>query len=153
MKHTFNILLLLLLLGFGVAKAQSNWKLVYENDNNGDPVAGKIENLISAIQEGKQVRIYFIMGRNETYVEHTTDVKFTTVMSTPDGKFVTAQIDPIVGQIPNFENGTVSLKENLEWSLIASTTGSNDQMTRNLITGEIVEHSMRTWGTKWFVKE
>ena len=136
--------------------SQDNWKLIYENDAQGNTVTGKLEDLISSIQNGEDIRIYFRMGRPtqpEIFVEHTTLVKFTTIMNSPNGQFVTAQIDPIVGQTPDFNNKTVTLKENLEWSLIASTTGSNDQMTRNTITGEIVNHSIRKWGTKWFVRE
>ena len=74
-------------------------------------------------------------------------------MNSPDGQFVTGQIDPIVGQIPRFAEGRVLLKENLEWSLIAATTGNNDTMTRNIITGEIVSHSIVKWGTKWFISD
>ena len=73
-------------------------------------------------------------------------------MNSPNGRFVTAQIDPIVGQRPDFNKELVLLKENLEWTLIASTTGKNDTMTRNIIDGTIVDHRILLWGTKWFVK-
>ena len=134
---------------------QNDWKLVYENDDMGATVQGELTELISAIQNGLDIRIYFKMGRRsepDIYVEHTALVKFTTVMNSPKGQFVTGQIDPIVGQVPDFEKETVLLKENLEWSLIASTNGNNDTMTRNVITGEIIDHRIVKWGTKWFVK-
>ncbi|WP_431122294.1 hypothetical protein [Flagellimonas flava] len=136
--------------------SQSKWELVYENDADGARVQGELSELISAIQSGQNIRIYFRMGRRnqpEIYVEHTALVKFTTVMNSPNGQFVTGQIDPIVGQIPDFEKEQVLLKENLEWSLIASTTGNNDTMTRNTITGEIVDHRVVNWGTKWYVEK
>ena len=62
--------------------------------------------LITCIQNGDDIRIYFRMGRPDqpnVFVEHTALVKFTTILNSSKGKFVTAQIDPIVGQVPNFE--------------------------------------------------
>lgn len=134
---------------------QDNWKLVYENDPEGNTITGKLDELIASIRNGKNIRIYFKMGRPdqpEIFVEHTALVKFTTVMNSPGGQYVTAQIDPITGQVPDFKKGQVQLKENLEWSLIASSNGNNDTMTRNVITGEIVDHRLIRWGTKWFVE-
>ncbi|RDY59594.1 hypothetical protein [Flagellimonas nanhaiensis] len=136
--------------------SQDKWELVYENDAEGAVVTGELNDLISAIQNGQNIRIYFKMARRsnpEIYVEHTALVKFTTVMNSPNGQFVTGQIDPIVGQIPDYEKGLVLLKENLEWSLIASSNGNNDTMTRDVITGEIVGHKIVKWGTKWFVEK
>ena len=142
-------------LGFSLCSlAQDNWQLIYENDDQGNTISGTLDELISSIQNGKSIRIYFRMGRKDQpqiFVEHTALIKFTTVMNSPNGQFVSGQIDPIVGQIPNFEKESVLLKENLEWSLIASTNGKNDTMTRNVITGEIIDHRQVQWGTKWFV--
>ncbi|SHG70582.1 hypothetical protein [Flagellimonas flava] len=148
---TFSFLLISTL-GF----SQNAWKLIYENDAEGSALHGKLDELISAIQNGASIRIYYNSKKSidsDTYVEHTALVKFFTIMNSPKGQFVTAQIDPIVGQIPNFEEETMTLKENLEWSLIASTNGKNDTMTRNVITGEIISHEVRNWGTKWFVED
>ncbi len=150
---------LLFVLSFLMASAmglsQENWKLVYENDGKGKAIHGSLEELISAVQNGETVRLYFMMGRvndPDFYVEHTAIAKYFTIMNSPKGRFVTAQINPIIGQIPDFDQEQVLLKENLEWSLIASSNGQNDTMTRNVITGEIVDHQIRRWGTKWFVQ-
>lgn len=129
------------------------WKLIYENDGEGQTIHGKKERLVSMIQAGKPIRIYFMMGNGDTYVEHTTDVVFSTIMMSVNDTLVSAQIAPITGQTPDFVNINVTMKENMEWSLIASTSGRNDQMFRNVITGEIINHSVRKWGTKWFVKD
>ncbi len=154
MKLFYTTIAFLLFTTYGFT--QDNWKLVYENDAEGNAIVGTLDELISSVQKGENIRIYFKMGRAdrpETFVEHTALVKFTTIMHSPKGKFVTAQIDPIVGQVPSYEKEIVLLKENLEWSLIASSKGNNDMMTRNVITGEIVDHSQRRWGTKWFVEK
>ncbi len=151
MKKIFLIPLLLVFIN--QVQGQKNWKLIYENDADGNAIFGELNDLISAFQRAESIRIYFKMGKGATFVEHTALVKFSTITNSPHGRFVTAQIDPIIGQIPDYEKGQVRLKENLEWALIASTTGQNDQMTRNTITGEIVDHTVRQWGTKWYVQE
>ena len=135
--------------------SQNNWRLIYENDAEGRPITGSLDALISAVQNGEMVRIYFKMGRvsePDFFVEHTATAKYFTIMNSPKGRFVTAQIDPIVGQIPDFDKEQVLLKENLEWSLIASSNGQNDTMTRNVINGEIINHRIYRWGTRWFVQ-
>lgn len=134
--------------------AQSNtWNLIFENDAEGQAVQGSKDELIAAIRDGKSVRIaWFFQSANNAIVkvEHLADAKFLTILS---DKTVMAQIDPIIGQIPNFREEKILLKENLAWVLIASTNGKNDQMTRNMITGEISDHTIRKWSTKWYVKD
>ncbi len=118
MKTFFTVTFLLM---SGFCFSQENWKMIYENDAEGATVRGEMTELISAIRNGENIRIYFKMARKnqpEIFVEHTALVKFTTVMNSPNGQFVTAQIDPIVGQVPNYEEGVVLLKENLEWLLL-----------------------------------
>ena len=156
-KLNTGILLILLISAFPLnlfsqERENNNWVLIYENDAGGNGLHGDLEDLINTIRNGKDVRIswyYQSPSDKKIKVEHLANAKFITIMS---DQTVLAQIDPIVGQIPDFDSQQIILKENLEWSLIASTNGKNDQMTRNMITGEIVEHTIRNWGTKWFVK-
>lgn len=98
MKLFYTTIALLLFTTYGVA--QDNWKLIYENDAEGNAIVGTLDVLISSIQKGENIRIYFKMERpdqSKTSVEHTALVKFTTVIHSQKGKFVTAQIDTIVG--------------------------------------------------------
>ena len=147
---------LFFVLGTLINYAQQEWKLIYENDADGKNLQGEFNDLLDAVRGGKPVKIYYKMGRDsepEVFVEHLTDAKFLTILNSPHGLAVTAQIDCIVGQTPMFEEKRILLKENLEWCLITSTSGVNDMLTRNTITGEILNHQVRRWGTKWFVSE
>ncbi len=153
MKPIYTIVFLLLTT---FAFSQNNWTLIYENDAEGNAVKGELSALISAVRNGETIRIYFKMGKKrhpETFVEHTALVKFSTIMNSPEGQFVTAQIDPIIGQKPKHKRQEVVLEENLEWSLIASTNGKNDTMMRDVMTGKVSKHRISEWGTKWFVKK
>lgn len=136
-----------------LAQGKSDWKLVYHNDKDGKTIEGKISDLIEAVRQGKEIRIYWSSQRKSDpskKVEHFADAKFLTVLS---DTIVFAQIDPIIGQTPSFEKQTIQLKENLEWSLIAASNGKSDTMMRNVVTGEIIGHGQGKFGIKWFIKE
>ena len=137
----------------GISQSPS-WKLVYENDASGNSTFGELDSLVHAIRSGAEVRIAWSGGRpNDSLirVEHLANAKFLTIMSS--GKSVQAQIDPIIGQTPDFENQQISFKENLSWCLLASSNGKADHLMRNMITGEIISHQIRQRSFKWFVRK
>ncbi len=128
--------------------SQSNWKLIYHNDENGETLSGDIELLKKAIEAGEVVRIGFGSGR----IKHYTEASFFTIMK---DSIVFAQGKPIIGQTPNFETGEIRFKENLEWSFIAGTNGKMTTMMRNVVTGEILGHRVRVRKNdfKWFIEQ
>ncbi len=133
--------------------AQNNWELVYHNDKNGKTFEGKIENLIEAIRNGERVRINWSSQRQNDKtkkVEHFTEAKFLTILS---DTIVFAQIDPIIGQTPNYDSRMVTLNEKLEWVIIAATNGKSDSMMRNAVTGEIISHKLIPFEIKWFINK
>ena len=149
MKYCLCCLLLLLVLGLSA----QDWKILYENDHNGNPVQGNIEVLKEAIRSGQEIRIAWGFQhpeRPKISVEHIANASFLTIQS---DSIVHAQISPIYGQVPDFEKGTITLKENLEWVFIGGTNGVMDSMTRNTITGEIIDHQSRAYAFKWFVRK
>ena len=142
MKKTLCLLSLALSLQ---AFSQSNWKLIYHNDENGKTLGGDIESLKEAIEAGEVIRVGFGSRR----VKHFAEASFFTIMK---DSIVFAQGRPIIGQTPNFETGEITFKENLEWSFIAGTNGKMTAMMRNVITGEILGHRVRKNEFKWFVE-
>jgi hypothetical protein len=150
MKSNFTLLIVLGLLLFS-SSISAQWELVYENDAAGQRLAGSKANLIAAVRSGKEIRVGWVLQRKDNRlrkVEHVAAAKFLTVMS---DKHVFAQIDPIVGQTPIYADSIIRLKENLEWSFIASTTGEQESMMRQVVTGEIVGHRIGRNGIKWWV--
>jgi hypothetical protein len=130
-----------------------NWELVYHNDKNGQSVEGNIEDLKKAIRNGQEVRIAWGFQHptiKKRSVEHLADAAFLTIQS---DSIVHAQIRPIAGQSPDFNDGAIKLKENLEWIFIGGTNGKMDSMTRNVISGEIIEHKLGNSSFKWYVKK
>ena len=130
-----------------------DWELVYHNDTAGNQVEGTLAALISAVKNGKEVRIAWWSGLNEAgkpRVYHLADAAFLTIMS---DSIVFAQIRPIAGQTPNLKEGTMTLKENLEWTCIGGTNGDFDSMMRHKVTGEIVGHGKRKSAFKWYIRK
>ncbi len=145
-------LIIIILLCYTSTFAQQ-WELIYHNDTDGNPISGDIETLKKAVRSGKEIRIGWGFKHPTTKkirVEHVADASFLTIQS---DSIVHAQIRPIVGQSPDFDNGTIALKENLEWVFIGGTNGKMDRMTRNVITGEIIGHKSSGYEFKWFIRK
>lgn len=144
-----SIVLLLLFSTFCI-QAQT-WELVFENDKEGNVVTGSKDDLIQAVRDGLPLRVAWWSerpGDSEIKVEHVANAKFMTIMS---NRTVFAQIDPIVGQIPDFKRQEIRFRENQQWAMIAGSNGKMESMMSNLKTGEILGHSIRNSAFKWFV--
>ena len=127
------------------------WTLMYQNDAQGNTVSGSLDNLRAAVRDGLPIRVAWkhqSVSNPKIKVEHIADAKFLTIMS---DEVVFAQIDPIVGQTPNFDDQFIELKENLSWVLMAASNGKSDMMMRNVMTGEIVSHNERPLAIDWYV--
>ncbi|MEM7297102.1 MAG: hypothetical protein AAF391_02420 [Bacteroidota bacterium] len=140
-----NLLFTSLLCSALFASAQE-WKLVYENDREGNAVNGNLTELMTFVKSGEVIRI----GWGSSRVTHVAEASFLTIML---DSVLFAQIRPITGQTPDFDKMEIKFKENLEWSFIGGTNGSMTVMMRNVITGEILNHRTRTSSFKWFVRK
>lgn len=132
---------------------ETNWVLIYENDAEGNTIQGSKKELITNIRNGKNIKIAWISQRPnnpDIKVEHMALAKFTTILS---DQTVFVQIEPIIGQTPDFKTKQITFKENLEWCLIAGSNGKSDTMMRNTITGEIIGHQIRKRGFKWYAEK
>lgn len=133
--------------------ARQNWTMVYHNDMNGNTIKGNINELINGIRNGEEVRIAWWFQHptvEKVKVEHLTDASFLTIQS---GSIVHAQINSIVSQAPDFQEGAIKLRENLEWVFVGATNGKMDTLVRNVLTGEIIEHKLNTSAFKWYLKK
>ncbi|MCE7991106.1 MAG: hypothetical protein HEP71_03965 [Roseivirga sp.] len=148
MKRLTITTLLLLICSIGYAQ---KWTRVYQNDREGKRVSGSIEQLMEAVREGLPVRIGWGSqrpGDPKRKVEHMADAKFLTIMS---DETVFAQIDPIIGQTPKFDQQFIELKEGASWVLIAASNGKSDTMMTNTQTGEILGHRELALAIDWYV--
>jgi len=152
MKKSIALLLVLFSCTFLYSQENNRWKLTYANNGKGES-KGDIQNLIDAVRKGNRIRIYWYGARKNDKtkkVEHFAEAKFLTIMS---DTLVFAQIDPIIGQTPKYDEQTISLKENIEWTLIAASNGKSESMTRNTTTGEILGHDPFPLSIHWYVEQ
>ncbi|MEO1255329.1 MAG: hypothetical protein AAFY41_10645 [Bacteroidota bacterium] len=126
----------------------AQWKLIYEHDKDGNTVSGSKADLIEAIQNGAEVRLGWKMGSKDRSIQHYAEGTFLSIL---EGE-VFAQINPILSQKPDFENVSITFRENLKWSFIASTTGKNATYFYIYESGDHIDNKSYRWGNQWFVK-
>ncbi len=134
------------------AQAQTPaWTLVYQNDADGNVLKGDIQLLINAVRKGLPIRVAWGYQRPSDpgiSVEHVADAAFLTIMSQ---KLVQAQIEPIYGQRPMFDEEYMAFRDNF-WITIANTNGKSVTAIRNFTTGELEDQSIRQSKFTWYVQ-
>jgi len=121
-----------------VSSQQSSWQLVFENDNEGNTLAGSKAELLSAIRSGKNVRVVTI-GRS---IDHASDAGFLSIYK---GE-VFAQIQAIESQRP--VNDPIRIEFRTPGEKWRAIIGSNGFVTA-YIDGS--EPNIRTGRTKWYL--
>ena len=117
----------------------SSWQLVFENDDQGNTIAGDKQALFDAVRAGTPVRIYTAGSR----IEHAAEVVFLSIF---DGE-VFAQIGEIQSQRPGTEPLQMQFRQPGEkWRSIVGTNG----FVTAYIDGN--EPRIRTGKTRWFVQ-
>lgn len=126
--------------GHGQAGEASSWRLVYENDAQGQGVAGSKAALIEAIKRGKPIRVY-TAGRR---IEHASEARFLSIFQ---GE-VFAQLSAIESQRPQLEPLQITFRQpGQKWR---SIVGSNGFVTAYMDGNE---PNIRTGRTRWFVQD
>ncbi len=144
-------LFLLITISANAQQSRSGWTLVFRNDASGAVLFGDKQELIHAVRSGYQVRVGWGHRHPEDdkrSVEHVADAGFLTILS---GTEVLAQIDPIVGQRPDYENGLITFREGNSWVQMANTNGKAVQLMRDYTTGKVLETTQRPTGFTWYV--
>ena len=137
------------------APETQEWTLVFRNDENGKPIFGDKDELISLVRKGYAIKIGWAsrrQGDTTKTVEHTVDAEFLTIAN---GEEVFAQIRPFLAQRPDLTSDTLSMTlmpVQLNWIL-----GTNGIISSANI--DISQDSIRTsppklfgHGLSWFVK-
>lgn len=125
--------------------------MVYQNDAKGRQVLGSLNELIEAVRSGLPIRVGWSSqspSNPDRKVEHFAEAKFLTIMS---DKTVFAQIDPIIGQTPDFTRQFIELKEGTTWVMIAASNGKSDAMMTDTKTGELIGHDEAARAIDWYV--
>ena len=134
------------------AQSDNNWTLIYANDEEGREVSGNKQDLIRAVQNADDIKVSWVHLISEEplqKIEHTAEANYLTIIN---DKTVLAQLKPFIGQSPDFENQHIILDENIEMAIVVTTSGKNNYLKRNTITGEIIAHGSGRRAYRWFVR-
>lgn len=129
----WSVYILVLLSGFAAAEEQASLKAnqgiltcdfpLYETDFDRSVVMGSKSILVSAYKKGKNLKIGWQMDFNndaKAELSHWSPARFTTLFQ---GN-VHAQIDGVVQQNPNLNDGSVALSLDYnQWTGMINTTG------------------------------
>lgn len=141
------VCLVLTLMIFGcntqVKNSNSQWRLVYNHDKQGNKISGDKQKLITLIKNGHPVRIVWPIREN---FHHMMDAGFITIMN----EDVFAQANPIIRQIPDKKTrNTIYLdaEQQSQWRAIFSTSGELSHF-------QSIDKKMHQsrFGLKWFVQ-
>ncbi len=123
-----NIILLFVLLFLNLNYSQNSYSIIYEADNEGQPITGSKEELLKYVQNGNPVRVGWVLKfkhpQNDSIIEmqHWADAGFITTLN----NHVFTQISSIYQQGPSpSEIPSVFLVNNKPngWVAIIGTTG------------------------------
>lgn len=133
-------------------KTPKGWRVIYAHDKEGQPLSGSLDDLREAVKSGQEIRLNWHHQRpgvSVPAVDHYAEAKFLTILQ---GNHVIAQIDPIVGQTPDVEAEIITFKAQLEWTILASTSGQHYTLMRNYATGEVINQRLNPMPMRWMVR-
>ncbi len=149
----FAVLLIFLAGTNTYAQSEKNWVLIYENGEDGQALSGNKQDLIEAVQNADDIKVSWVHVISEEplqKIEHTAEANYVTIIN---DETVLAQLKPFIGQSPDFDALHIILDENIEMAIVVSTSGKNNYIKRNTITGEIIAHNSGKRAYRWFVRD
>ncbi|WP_424097823.1 hypothetical protein [Moorena producens] len=121
----------------------NRWSLAYAHDANGNRTAGNINDLITAVKNGSQVRVLMDSGDVQyiTYAENIW-VKKNGIVYVQNTSHVSATSD---GDVVKFQD------DSYWWMIIVSTKGDRDMIRWNVGEHTPRGHNNDKVAMKWFV--
>ncbi|MFW6083683.1 MAG: hypothetical protein ACODAA_00530 [Gemmatimonadota bacterium] len=136
--------------GQEAAPAPPTWQLVYQHDEDGNPLAGKAEDLVDAMKRGSPIRVSWggTVEDDTTWI-HFAEPDFTAVMG---DTAVVAQFPPSLIQTNYVDARKAFLQTDppTEWRALMATTGNYHQFHRDLETGEVTRIMHARTQMSWF---
>jgi hypothetical protein len=121
-----------------------DWKRVYVNDENGKTVYGNVNDLISSIRSGKEIRLEFSFGRGILYYADATNIWIK-------GNLVYAQ--NTTGISVEFKGSKLQFKpDTYHYWFIVDTQGHMDRIRWNVGEPVLRDHDKIDVAVSWFVR-
>lgn len=128
-----------------------SWKLVYQNDLNGEPLYGSKEQLVRLLKSGNPVRVSWgeRLEDGSSCIEFS-EPGFTTLMNNND-LVVQFPSSLIQTDYINSRNAFLNVKKPTRWHALMSTDGHYHQFHSKLGTEEITRVMYLRARMSWFI--
>ncbi|HMB92851.1 MAG TPA: hypothetical protein VKP65_18520 [Rhodothermales bacterium] len=126
------------------------WQLVYQHDFNGQPITGRVEDLVNALKRGSPIRVSWggtVAG--DTSWIHFAEPVFTAVMS-DTAVVVQFPLSFIQTDYVDAEGAFLQTDPPTGWRALMSTSGKYHQFHYDLSTGEISRIMYARTNMSWF---
>ena len=133
------------------AECTPSWRLAYQHDTNGQPVAGSKDALFDAIRRGQPIRLSWgtAVPARKIAVEHAAEPVFVTIMN---GSEVVAQLPEHIAQQSYWDAAQAKFENpGVLWRATMSTTGDFDAVWVHRGTGETVRRLPQKARVAWHV--
>ncbi len=133
---------------------QSGWRVVYKNDENGKPVEGNIDSLISGIRNGYDVRIGWgwekERGDSTLRLEHVAKPLYLSIIQ---DKNVSAIIDPhpLLQSYIDIDRQAFGEGGHI-WQCVMTTKGTFNAQVYDRSNGELLKDWPQNHKMTWFVE-
>jgi hypothetical protein len=125
------------------------WRLLFQNDSNGNEVGGSREHLLNAVRRGSPLRVAWGVDQQDgTSVVEFSDVGFTSLIN---GHDLSVHLHPALIQTDYLNADRAALRQPaLEWRALMSTTGRFDALMFDINTGEVFRRLSQRAHMSWY---
>jgi hypothetical protein len=126
------------------------WRLVYQHDEHGEPVQGRVEDLIAAMKRGSPIRVAWGGTEDDgtSWIEFA-EPDFTTVMN-HSAVVVQFPLSFIQTDYVDVEEALLKTDPPTGWRALMSTNGNYHQFHYDLRTGEVSRIMRARTQVSWF---
>ncbi len=153
MKKVLFILVIALLSSCQQENVNSNYKIVYKNDKEGNTLKGSKEKLINCIRGGAEIKIgWGSKGKNHR-IEHLSEPIWIAIL---DESEVVAHLDPQVLAKTDWDELTADYADSTlldqEWRVAITTKGEFDAVWYDRDQGGVIKRIPQNHPMTWFAK-
>ena len=151
MKYITAVLFFILLISCSQNNFNTNYKIVYKNDKEGNTLIGSKQELINSIRGGASIKIAWgVKGKNHS-IEHLSDPIWIAVL---DEKEVIAHLDGQILSKINWDELTATYSDSTllsqEWRVVLNTNGVFDAVWYDRKEGEQTKRLPQNHTITWF---
>ena len=153
MKYSYIIFIISLFVSCKSENRNSNYRIVYKNDNSGNTLKGSKEELIKFIRGGADIKIGWGAKGKSHRIEHLSEPIWIAVL---DETEVIAHLDAQVLSKTDWDNLSANYADstllNQEWRVVITTKGEFDAVWYDRKNANVIKRRPQNHTISWFAK-